>query len=228
MLIDPYHWQTVRITELIRESADAITLVTERPAKYSFAPGQHAIVRVILDDGSTRLRQYSFAHSPDTHSLHFTITRSLGGDVSNWSIDRASTKSVLDISQPFTGPLHNDLSNYRHIGMIGGGSGIAPLMSHLRLLRDQNAEQTVSVLYSTRSSQRCYDNELVSLNEHESIIVRLTDSSPRFAHDEIVEAMKDCDMIMVCGSREFVMDIQKQLHAAYPTAEQRYEAFSLQ
>jgi hypothetical protein len=36
MLIDPYSWNTVRITNIVRESPDAVTLVTELPADYTF------------------------------------------------------------------------------------------------------------------------------------------------------------------------------------------------
>lgn len=228
MFIDPYRWQTVRILTVIHESPDAVTLVTERPDNYVFQPGQHAIVRVTLEDKTTRLRQYSFAHTPSMSNLHFTITRSPDGEVSGWCIDRASTKSTIDISQAFTGPLFVDLTSYKRIGMIGGGSGIVPLMAHMRQLRQNNSSQKATLLYSTRSSSRCYKDELQSANEHEQIVRRITDSEPRFNENEITEAMQDCDIILLCGSRQFVTQMQTIIHRQFPQTTILAEAFSLQ
>lgn len=228
MLIDPYHWQTVRITDIIHESPDAVTLVTERPANYTFAPGQHAIMRATMSDGTQRLRQYSFAQNPEAQSLYFTITRSLGGDVSNWAIDQASTKSSIDISQAFTGPLCQDTTTYASVGMIGGGSGIVPLMSHLRTMRHRASIQNIHLLYTTRSSSRCYSDELQSDRSSEHIDIRLTDIDKRFTPEEIVAAIQDCEIVLVCGSREFVTNIQAIIHTSSPTLPVYGEAFSLQ
>lgn len=227
MLIDPYSWNTVRITNIVRESPDAVTLVTELPTDYTFRPGQHAIVRVTLKDGTQRLRQYSFAHSSHQHELHFTITRSPGGEVSSWCIDHATTKSILDISQPFTGPLDHDLSGYLRIGMVAGGSGVVPIMSHLRTLRHDNSQATIRLLYSTTSLQRCYASELAESNKNEHVLVRLTDTETRFTTSEIVHRMNDCDVILLCGSRQFVTAVQKICHDAYPGTPILAEAFSL-
>lgn len=228
MLIDPYSWNTVRITNIVRESPDAVTLVTELPADYTFRPGQHAIVRVTLKDGSQRLRQYSFAHGPHGHELFFTITRSPGGEVSGWCIDHATTKSTIDISQPFTGPLDHDVSTYRSIGMIAGGSGVVPMMSHLRTLRHGASSANIHMLYSTITSQQCYASELVESNDKEHVMVRLTDSEPRFSQSEIVDRIRDCDVVLLCGSRQFVTSVQGICHEAFPSTPTLAEAFSLQ
>jgi ferredoxin-NADP reductase len=228
MFIDPYRWQTVRILSVIHESADAVTLITERPSDYNFMPGQHAILRVTLLDSTTRLRQYSFAENPEKNSLYFTITRSPGGDVSNWSIEHASIKSTIDISQAFTGPLQVDLRSYNRIGMIGGGSGIVPLTAHLRHMRAQKSTQKVRMLYTTKSTKRCYEHELVNSNDLEQIDVRLTDKEDRYTSDEIVSSISDCDIVLVCGSREFVTHVQDTIHTLLPNLTVRAEAFSLQ
>lgn len=228
MFIDPYRWQTVRIVSVIHESPDAVTIVTERPENYYFMPGQHTIMRVTLQDKTTRLRQYSFAESPDEHNLYFTITRSPGGEVSSWALEHASAKTTVDISQAFTGPLQHDLSLYKTIGMVGGGSGIVPLMAHLRHLRKHNSKHRLHVIYSTKSVDRCYENELVATNDSENIQVRLTDAKPRFSDDEIRSSIAQCDIVLVCGSRDFVTYIQNIVHQSFPAKIVRAEAFSLQ
>lgn len=227
MLIDAYRWQTVRIVEIIHEAVDAVTLVTERPTDYVFLPGQHAIMRVTFEDGSTRIRQYSFAQSPSHTHLFFTITRSPGGDVSSWCIDHATTKSTIELSQAFTGPLQEDLTQYASVGMIAGGSGIVPMMGHVRTLRHDNSSTHISLIYSTRSPHRCYKSELQSSHENEIICVRETDNDERFTKAEILKHMQGCEIILLCGSRQFVTRMQSLCNDTYPDIEMRAEAFSL-
>lgn len=227
MLIDAYRWQTVRILEIIREATDAVTLITERPDDYNFLPGQHAIVRVTLDDGTTRVRQYSFAHSPSQSHLFFTITRSPGGDVSGWCIDSATTKSTIELSQAFTGPLQEDLSQYQSVGMIAGGSGIVPLMSHIRTLRETTPLSKMNVVYTTRSPHRCYMSELQQSHDNEIISIRETNIDGRFSETEIAKYMQGCDIILLCGSRVFVTAMQELCHDIHPDTPTRAEAFSL-
>lgn len=227
MLIDAYRWQTVRIIEIIREASDAVTLMTERPDGYDFLPGQHAIVRVAFADGTTRVRQYSFAHSPSHTHLFFTITRSPGGDVSTWCIDHATTKMTIEISQPFTGPLQEDLSHYKSVGMIAGGSGIVPIMGHVRALRDNKSLTKISVIYSTRSPHRCFRSELQPAGSNEVISIRETDTEQRFKKTEIMDLMRGCDIILLCGSRQFVTTMQTLCQETIPDVPTRAEAFSL-
>ncbi len=226
MIIDPYHWHSVRVTHVLHESLDAVTVQTERPADYIFEPGQHAIVRVTLKDGTQRLRQYSFAGSPSSRHIQFTITRSPQGEVSAWFIDSCTTADVIEISQPFTGPLHITTKKYSHIGMVAGGSGIAPMLSYLHMFREASDAPVRTVLYTTRSSSRCATDELVA-GPGETITAKMSDLEGRFTPEEIVRSLQDCDLVLLCGSRQFVTQLYSLCREKLHNPEIRAEAFSL-
>lgn len=227
MIIDPYQWHTVRITHIDHPAPDAVIITTEKPTHYTFAPGQHAVVRVRLSDGTQRIRQYSFSDSPTISQLQFTITRSPRGDVSSWFIDQCSLASTIDLSQPFTGPLAIDPSSYRQIGMIAGGSGIAPIMSHLSVMRESQNTAKRILLYTTRSQSHCVTDRLSPIAS-EVIITRLSDIDGRLTSLEIIDNLAGCDLILLCGSRQFVSALHDICSKTLPRSEIRAEAFSLQ
>lgn len=226
MIIDPYRWYAVRVTHVLHDSLDAVTVQTERPADYAFEPGQHAIIRVTLRDGSQRLRQYSYAGSPSSNHLVFAITRSPDGEVSSWFIDSATTASVIEISQPFTGPLQLDIGSYNHIGMVAGGSGIAPILSYVKKLREASDAPFRTILYSTRASSQINVDSL-DATPQEAIIITISDIDGRMTNDKIVNSLTGCDLILLCGSRQFVSQLHSLCTDRLPTAEIRAEAFSL-
>ncbi len=229
MLIDPYHWHTLRVTAILRESPQAVTIITSRPQNYRFIPGQHTIMRVTLPDKRSYLRQYSFAGIPSGDNLRFTIVQTPDGIVSSWCVTSMQPGDTIEISQPFTGPLAIKTSHYTHIGMIAGGSGIVPIMSHLRHLRKSSPNTSVTLLYSTHRVRQCFKDELSAQNSHELFDIRLTDAgSPRLTPQDIRRLLDTCDSVMICGSRQFVQvmkDFCKSLSADIPVYT---EAFSLE
>lgn len=227
MLLDPYTWHRVRIRQLVRESTDAVSFRVDVPPDYHYASGQHAIVRAQLPDGSMPMRQYSFSSSPLSGELWFTVVRTPDGMLSTWCVRDANIGGIIEISQPFNGPLAVHPTPGQRICMIGGGSGIAPLMSHLRTLRLDDGHHTdITLLYSTRSTSGCFAAELAP-RPHETIIRRETDMAGRFTDDELCSYAKDCDAVYICGSRQFVMAMRQALEPVIPSENVLSEAFSL-
>ena len=226
MILDPYTWHRLAITTVVRESPQAVSIAVQRPPGYDFAPGQHAVVRVTLPSGGRLMRQYSFASAPSDNTLWFTVIKTADGAVSTWFVDAATPGDRIEISQPFTGPLAQDLSIVTRCTLIAGGSGIAPIMSHLRTLRTLPKPPQVSLLYTTRRDTQCYKDELLA-HAHETIDGRLTDISPRFDPDEIRQATSGANVVLVCGSRQFVAQLRRILDPVVASDRIYSEAFSL-
>lgn len=226
MILDPYTWHRLAITTVVRESPQAVSIAVQRPPDYDFAPGQHAVVRVALPGEGHLMRQYSFASAPSDNTLWFTVIKTADGAVSTWFVDTAKQGDRIEISQPFTGPLAQDLSTATHCALIAGGSGVAPIMSHLRTLRSLPKPPQVSLLYTTRGDAQCYKDELLA-QAHETIDVRLTDISPRFNPDEILQAASGANVVLVCGSRQFVTELRRVLDPIVASDRIYSEAFSL-
>ena len=224
VIIDPYLWHEATIIKIVSESAEAVSLQLDLGGQdYDFACGQHTVVRVTLPDGSRVMRQYSFASAPGSQEIWLTVIHTPAGLVSGWFTQTARVGDRIEISQPFTGPLVQDLAD-ANICMIAGGSGIAPLMSHLRARHSQH--RLTTLLYSTRSESRCYENELASLTDH-TIHVRLTDMQHRLSQEDIDRYCADSNAVLICGSRQFVDSMRHYVRESFPQLPIHAEAFSL-
>ncbi len=224
MLIDPYQFQSVRVENVVREASDAVSVRLTLPKHYDFTPGQHAVVRVPMPDGSHLIRQYSFAAPVSTGELWLTVVREPGGQVSGWFVDTAKTGDAVEISHPFTGPLVHK-NPYGEICIIAGGSGIAPLMAFVRELRSK--QKSFTLLYSTRTNEFCFERELSPL-AGEDITVRLTDVSPRLTQEDISSRISKDMSVFICGSRSFVLTMRDYCKDSIPPEQLHSEAFTLE
>lgn len=223
MLIDPYAFQPTRIEEIVREAQNAVSIRLTLPENYVFEPGQHTVVRVTMPDGSKLVRQYSFSAPISSGSVWLTIAQEPNGQVSTWFVDTAKIGDEIEISHPFSGPLMQKIPRGQ-ICMIAGGSGIAPLMAWVRTLRKK--KQPFTLLYSTLSDERCFENELTPLLG-ERIIIRLTDTEPRFSGEEITRELTKDSTVFICGSRPLVLAMRSYCEAIVPSGHIFAEAFSL-
>lgn len=225
MLIDPYQFQSVKIVQVVREAKDAVSVQLEKPTHYTYQCGQHAIVRISMPDGTKLVRQYSFSSAPSAGELWLTVSKMPDGAVSGWFNDDAKVGDVVEISRPFSGPL---VQKYPRgvICMIAGGSGIAPVMSHLRNIRTLTHKPQTHLLYSARTSNLCFEKELIPMS-HEHITICRSDIRGRVNEQDITLAAKDPDCIFICGSRSFVQDTSAMCRKIAPEATIFSEAFTL-
>ncbi len=224
MLLDPYEFQPITITNIVRESEKAVSVQLATPRSYMFSSGQHAVVRVSFE-GKSLMRQYSFSSAPSSDEVWLTIVETPDGAVSTWFNQTAKIGDSVELSRPFTGPLVHDLLRGQ-ICMIAGGSGIAPLMSLLREHRITRDASAVTLLYSTRSAERCFPEELSPMR-NETIVVQLSDVAGRLTKTNVTNAIQDHVSIFICGSRSFVTDMRAICAEASPRAAIYSEAFTL-
>lgn len=226
MLLSPYRFTQMTIVEIIRESKEAVSLRLAAPTDYTFVSGQYAVVQATID-GIVFTRQYSFSSAPSSGEIWLTVVKTQGGIVSSWIVDKAKAGDSLDISQAFTGSLvHKDLRG--NICMIAGGSGISPLMSYLRELRLRSSPPPITLRYSTRTAARCFKKELLPVADgNEDVAIALSDTSGRFTHQAIMEASKDADVILLCGSHAFVTAMHALCKQSNQSAAILRESFTL-
>jgi len=146
-----------------RGTEESVTL-TLRPnrAWRGFRAGQFVQVAVEVD-GARHRRCYSPASAEGRQELEITVKRHPGGLVSNFLADRAEPGMVLDLS-----PAEGDFRLLRPLPdsvlLIGGGSGITPLMAILRTLLAQGYERPVALLhYAPDPARAIYRAELERL-----------------------------------------------------------------
>ncbi|MEV0698757.1 ferredoxin--NADP reductase [Saccharopolyspora sp. NPDC050389] len=164
----PTAWK-LRVVEVIRETADAHTLVlerTEQPGEpFSYRPGQFLTIRIPSDRPGGAARCYSLCSSPVCdEKLKVTVKRTKDGYGSNWICDNVVAGDVLDVLSPsgtFTpASLDTDLL------LIAAGSGITPVLSILKSALCAGRGR-ITLLYANRDENSViFRDELLGFDEH--------------------------------------------------------------
>lgn len=141
----------LRIKRVVRETADAVSLVLDVPercsSRFQYQAGQFLTLRVNV--GGRELRRcYSMSSAPVEDDLQITIKRDPGGVVSNWLNDTASEGGEIQAAPPEGRFVLRDTSD--EIVAFAGGSGITPIMSLVRTAL-ANSTRRVRLFYANRS-----------------------------------------------------------------------------
>lgn len=139
----------VRVVDLLRETADALTLVIEPTdgKPLAFRAGQY-LTHFFVIDGTPHKRAYSLSASEDG-PLACTLKGIAGGVVSGYVASKVKPGDrywVLGPSGEFT------LSEGEApLGFIAAGSGITPVMSLIETALARAPQRPIHLLYSSRA-----------------------------------------------------------------------------
>jgi len=115
-------------------------------------PGQHYDVRLTAPDGYTAQRSYSIASSPlDEGTIELTIDRLSDGEVSPYFHDVLVEGDQVEVRGPFASYFvwHGESP----VLLMGGGSGVVPLMAMLRHRRRTAPGVDMRLVYSVRTAE---------------------------------------------------------------------------
>ena len=117
--------------------------------------GQHYVVRLTAPDGYTASRSYSVASAPDgTAEIELTVERLEDGEVSMFLHDVVEVGDELEVRGPIGGYFVWD--GAEPALLLGGGSGIVPLMAMVRLAPRHGRDDLVHLVVSVRSPENLY------------------------------------------------------------------------
>jgi stearoyl-CoA 9-desaturase NADPH oxidoreductase len=151
-----------RVVALVTETADTTTFALAPNRNWpGFHAGQHVGVDVEIG-GVRHQRRYSLSSvASRRRRIAITVKRQPGGVVSSWLHDRVRPGDVLRLSAP-SGAFTLPDPPPAKLLLLAGGSGITPLMSMLRSLRDAAADVTL-VDVARRPEDAIFDAELRAL-----------------------------------------------------------------
>jgi ferredoxin-NADP reductase len=142
-------WTEARVVGIRDETPNAKTFRFERATPAPHLAGQHYVVRLTAPDGYTAQRSYSIASAPDdpTH-FELTVERLEDGEVSTFLHDVVEVGDDLEVRGPIGRWFvwEGDTPAL----LVGGGSGVVPLMSMLRLARRTGRSDLVRLIASVR------------------------------------------------------------------------------
>lgn len=160
----------LKIKEVIRETADAVTLEFEIPVdlqeKFAYHQGQYVTVR-LEKEGQELRRSYSMSSSPLEKKLAVTVKKVPGGRFSTYLHDVVKVGTMLEVAAP-DGRFYNTLhpEKRRTYYLFGAGSGITPLISILKTILEAEPMSSVFLLYGSRNEESIiFREELENLTE---------------------------------------------------------------
>jgi ferredoxin-NADP reductase len=148
-------WQSATVTEIRPETPTAKTYRLALPAPSRHLAGQHYIVRLTAPDGYTAARSYSVASAPDgSNVIELTVEYLEGGEVSTFLHEEVVVGDELEVR----GPIGRWFvwEGASPAILVGGGSGIVPLMAMMRLARRTERTELLRLVVSSRSPGDLY------------------------------------------------------------------------
>jgi ferredoxin-NADP reductase len=166
---------TAEVIELTNENARVRTIVLSCPGWSGHYPGQHIDVRLTAEDGYQAQRSYSLAAPADNDTIVIAVELVESGEVSPYLFDELRVGDRIELRGPIGRYFVWEPSHGGPLQLIGGGSGVVPLMAILRS-RVATADSTpVRYLNSSRSADEIlYFNELSQLSAINGITVAHT------------------------------------------------------
>ncbi len=152
----------VHTAKIIKGTVVAIDTLTHdirrvriRPAKpLEFSPGQYATLQFTPD----HIRPYSWAGLPGDEEMEFQIRQVPGGRVTEYVFTKLAVGDAIRVS----GPLGTAYLRKKHTGPIlcvGGGTGIAPVVSIVRGAIEAGMSNPIHLYFGVRSQEDLYDAE---------------------------------------------------------------------
>jgi ferredoxin-NADP reductase len=149
-------WQVGTVTAVRDETATCRTLVVDVPDWPGHLAGQHVDIRLTAPDGYRASRSYSIASASPVVEL--TVERLDDGEVSPYLTQVLSEGDPLEIRGPVGGWFVWRPGQPGPVQLIGGGSGVVPLMAMIR------SGAPARLLYSVRRPEAViYSAELDKL-----------------------------------------------------------------
>ncbi|MCV7150840.1 benzoate 1,2-dioxygenase electron transfer component BenC [Mycolicibacterium pyrenivorans] len=157
---------TGTVAQLDRLSATTVALGVEIPnrGELAFLPGQYVNIAV---PGTDQTRSYSFSNAPDDEVLTFLVKLTPGGVMSDYLSHRAAVGDTISFAGPNGSFFLRDTD--RPVLLLAGGTGLAPVLSMLRTLRDGSSRRKAHLVYGVST-----DEDLVALDQIEEIASSLT------------------------------------------------------
>ena len=207
-------------------------------------------VRLTAPDGYQAQRSYSIASAPEhVGELEITIELLEDGEVSPFFHEVIRPGDEIEFRGPIGGPFTWHRGESGALFLVGGGSGVVPLMSMLRHRGSaHDADVPALLLYSARTDQDViYRDELrrmASTDSNLTVIYTLTRDRPAgwgghsrrvdadMVHDALDilttrhEASLNKTRCYICGPTDFVEHVSRLTVASgFPAADIRTERF---
>jgi ferredoxin-NADP reductase len=203
----PGQWEIATVSRVKEETPRVKSFRLGLPMWVPHLPGQHYDVRLTAPDGYRAQRSYSVASSPlDEGEIELTVDRLEDGEVSPYFHDVVMVGDQVEVRGPFTS--YFVWRGESPVLLVGGGSGVVPLMAMLRHKRRSMPELDMRLVYSVRYA----DDVIYSDELGDDAVLTYTREAPEgwAGHTGHIDAellrepAEGARLAFVCGSDGFV------------------------
>jgi ferredoxin-NADP reductase len=220
----PVRWQTATVIDIVARTPRIKSYFLSLEQPFAFTAGQHVDIRLTAPDGYQAMRSYSIASAPEYGtSIELAVEYLKEGEVSGFMHDVVVVGDEIEVRGPLGGHFVWSVADGGPLLLLGGGSGVVPLVSMVRHLKAAHlAASTVPalLLLSARTwDEALYRDELSSLNEEMpgfKFVLSLTRETAERGQDftRRIDAAMVSDVVkrlpgppahvFVCGSNAYV------------------------
>lgn len=185
-----------------------------------FVAGQHMDVRLTAPDGYGAERSFSIASAPETDAhIELAIERLQDGEVSPFFHDAVQAGDHIELRGPIGGHFVWHVEDGGPVLLVGGGSGIAPLIAMLRHRQAQSSNLPVVLIYSVRTrADYAFGAELRAMARRDDGLAVITTLTREAASDpelrsgridrpllaQALEQLGQARHVYICGMNAFV------------------------
>jgi ferredoxin-NADP reductase len=209
----PIAWRLATVTNVIDETAQARTIVLAIPDWPGHLAGQHVDVRLTAEDGYQAQRSYSIASAPEDPELKLTVERLDDGEVSPYLAGELRAGDELELRGPVGGHFTWHVDDGGPLLLVGGGSGLVPLMAMLRHKAIHHTDLDARLLVSARRWDEVFYRD--ELSRTDGVRYTLTRETPegwtgfdrridRAMLEQVGPAPEARPHVFVCGPTGFV------------------------
>lgn len=145
-------WQEATVTEIVQQTPTVKSFHLRPPSWRPFLAGQHVDVRLTAPDGYVAERSYSIGSAPETADIELVIERLDSGEVSPFFHDAVVVGDTIEMRGPIGGHFVWRAEDGGPLLLVGGGSGVVPLMAMLRHRANRALHVPTTLVYSVRQN----------------------------------------------------------------------------
>ena len=158
-------WWPAQLVGLRSETRSARTLDFDVPGWPGHLAGQHVDVRLTAADGYSAQRAYSISEPVEDEKISITVQQVSEGEVSPYLVEDMELGDQLEVRGPIGGWFvwqpSPEAPVEQPILLVGGGSGVVPLMAMVRERARLRSRAPFRLVYSVRDpDQVMYADEL--------------------------------------------------------------------
>jgi ring-1,2-phenylacetyl-CoA epoxidase subunit PaaE len=239
-------FHSLKVKQVKRETAEAVSITFDIPSNlqsaYHYIQGQYLTLKISIKGEEVR-RSYSVCSSPYLkEDLRVAVKAVQGGKMSTYLNETLKEGDTIDVMTPM-GQFYSKLdgSQSNHYVLFAGGSGITPMLSHIKSIKQQEPNSKVSLVYANKNIESTiFHQELNSLvSDHVTRIDILEEGANDAFYSgmltkekcrQIIDKhilLKSADHVFICGPGPMMENVKSVLETlSYPKDRMHIEYFS--